>query len=285
MYFPFNKIKHSSSVRYFDAKFVLTEDKLVPYSFLKYVFIHNEDFAGGKIESEILSHELTHVKQKHSIDILFIELLLIFAWINPLLFLYRKAIQLNHEFLADEYVVKKFNDAKTYQLLLLDKSLQPNRLWLSSQFNYLLTKKRIVMMSKQASLKAAILKEIALIPIIVAAVFLFTTKVNAQDKLTILNQQQVESTQNGVSQELLKEYQDILNTYKKTLENGKESYSFNIAQGDKERLEKIFLQMSKEQQEKQMAIFVPASSMVYQELYLPKNSWSLSKTPKNMECG
>jgi bla regulator protein blaR1 len=258
----FNKIKHSSSVPYLDAKFVLTKDKLVPYSFLKYVFIHNEDFAAGKIEGEILSHELTHVKQKHSFDILFIELLLIFAWINPLLFLYRKAIQLNHEFLADEFVVKKFNDTKTYQLLLIDKALQPNRLMLSSQFNYLLTKKRIIMMSKKASFKIAILKQIALIPVIAVAGFLFTTKVIAQEKVTTLNQPQIESTQSGVSQELLKEYQDILDKYKKTLDNGKESYLLKLSQSDKERLEKIFLQMSKEQQANQMLIFYPANSLI-----------------------
>jgi bla regulator protein blaR1 len=276
----FNKIKHNSSVQYLDAKFVLTEDNLVPYSFLKYVFIHNEDFAAGKIEGEILSHELTHVKQKHSYDILFIELLLVFVWINPLLFLYRKAIQLNHEFLADESVVKKFNDAKTYQLLLIDKALQPNRLMLSSQFNYLLTKKRIIMMSKKASFKVAILKQIALIPVIIVAGFLFTTKVIAQERQTTLNQPQIESTQIGVSQELLKEYQDILDKYKETLDNGKESYSLNLSQGDKERLEKIFLQMSKEQQEKQMAVFVPASSMLLPRIVPSKEQLESFKDPK-----
>lgn len=276
----FNKIRHSKSVPYSDAKIVLTEDKLVPYSFLKFIFINNEDFVTGKIENEILSHELTHVKQKHSFDILFIELLLIFAWINPLLFLYRKAIQLNHEFLADESVVKEFNDAKNYQLLLIYKALQPNRLMLSSQFNYLQTKKRIIMMSKKGSFKAAILKQIALIPVIVATGFLFTTKVIAQDKENTLNQQQVESTRSGVSQELLKEYQDILNTYKKTLTNGKESYSLNLSQGDKERLEKIFLQMSKEQQANQMFIFVPANSEVLSRI-VPTNEQLISfKDPK-----
>jgi beta-lactamase regulating signal transducer with metallopeptidase domain len=209
-----NKIKHSSSVPYNDAKFVLTKDTPVPYSFLKYVFIHYKDFARGKIESEILSHELTHVRQKHSIDILFIELLLIFAWINPLLFLYRRAIHLNHEFLADDYVVKKFNDAKTYQLLLIGKVCQTNRLLLSSQFNYLLTKKRIVMMSKQASLRVAILKQIALLPVIVAAVFLFTTKVIAQGTETTLNQQQIELTQSGAVSSLNQQDTDFENWWK-----------------------------------------------------------------------
>ena len=137
------KIKNNSSIQYMDAKIVLTNDDQIPHSFLKYIFVHFKDFESETIEKEILTHELTHVKQKHSIDILFIELLIIFAWINPFLLLYRKAVQLNHEFLADEFVVNTFCNTQTYQLLLLEKVSKTNNLLLSSPFNYLLTKKRI----------------------------------------------------------------------------------------------------------------------------------------------
>jgi bla regulator protein BlaR1 len=257
----FYKIRNNNSVKYHDAKLILTKEDRVPHSFLNYVFVHFKDFESGTIEKEILSHELTHVKQKHSLDILFIEFLMIFAWINPLLFLYRKAVQLNHEFLADQFVVNKFCNTQTYQLLLLDKATKTNNLLLSSPFNYLLTKKRIIMMSKKASLKVAILKQLALIPVIAATGFLFTTKTVAQDTLS-LPRQKIESTQNGVSQDLLKEYQNIINKYKKTLKDGKESYNLTLAQTDRERLEKIFFQMSKEQQDVQIFVFIPNSSMV-----------------------
>lgn len=276
----FFKIKNNNSVPYFDARIVLTKDIRIPYSFMKYVFIHLKDFENGTIEKEILGHELTHVKQKHSLDILFIELLMIFAWINPLLFLYRKAIQLNHEFLADESVVNTFSDTQNYQLLLLNKARQTNKIILSSPFNYLLTKKRIIMMSKKASLKAVILKQIALIPVLAATGFLFTTKIIAQDTGRALPQQQIETTQNGVSQELLKEYQDAINKCKKTLKDGSQSYSFNLIQSDKERLEKIFLQMSKEQQSTQMVVFVPVSSMVLKKVVPTKEQLEAFKDPK-----
>lgn len=213
---------------------MLTKDKLVPHSFLKYVFVNKEDFERGTIEKEILGHELTHVKQKHSIDILFLELLMIFAWFNPILYLYRKAIKLNHEFLADESVINTISDTQTYQLLLLDKASQSNSLLLTSPFNYLLTKKRIIMMSKNASQKVAILKQIALIPLIAATGFLLTAKTIAQDISKVVQQQQIESTQNGVSQELLKEYQDVINKYKKTLRDGRQSYSLNLTQAYEE---------------------------------------------------
>lgn len=205
---------------------------------------------------------------------------MIFAWFNPILYLYRKAIKLNHEFLADESVINTFSDTQTYQLLLLDKASQSNSLLLTSPFNYLLTKKRIIMMSKNASQKVAILKQIALIPVIAATGFLLTAKTIAQDISKVVQQQQIESTQNGISQELLKEYQDVINKYKKTLRDGRQSYSLNLTQADKERLEKIFIQMSKEQQAKQMVVFIPVSSMVLKKVVPTKEQLESFKDPK-----
>jgi TonB family protein len=175
------KIKNNDSVPFQGAKVVLTKDNHVPHSFLNYFFIYKEDFENGKIEKEIFSHELAHVRQRHSLDILFIELITLVAWINPLLYLYKKAIQLNHEFLADEFVVNTITSPQDYQLLLLEKARQPNVLVLSSSFNYLQTKKRIIMMTKETSFRIAILKEIAMIPVIIITGFIFSTKVIAQD--------------------------------------------------------------------------------------------------------
>jgi bla regulator protein blaR1 len=295
----FFKIKNNSSVQYLEAKIVLTKENQVPHSFLKYVFVHFNDFKSWTIEKEILSHELAHVKQKHSIDILFIELLMIFDWINPIIFLYRKAVQLNHEFLADEFVVNTFCDSQRYQLLLLNKATQTNNLILSSPFNYLITKKRIIMMSKKASFRVTILKQIVLLPLIAVIGFSFATKITAQvmvDSKELQynedgkflsefrrisgNDLQIRSTQEGVPQELLKEYQNLINKYKRTLKDGRESYSLNLTKADKERLEKIFFQMSKEQQDKQMFVFLPNSSMVLKRLMPTKEQLESYKDPK-----
>jgi bla regulator protein blaR1 len=246
------KIKNNNSVRYYEARLLLTEDKRGPYSFLKYVFLNREDYERGTLEKAIMGHELAHVKQKHSLDILFFELLICFVWFNPLLLLYRKAIQLNHEFLADEVVIKTLGETQTYQLLLLDKARQTGSLEFSSSFNYLLTKRRIVMMNKNVSKKAAIFKQIALIPVIAAIGFLFMTKINAQD-IVKTGQKQEDFTQKGASPELISEYKSIINKYdpeliKRNWFSGQKIFSST----DKERLEEIFFQMSKEQQEKQM---------------------------------
>ena len=134
-------------------------------------------------------------------------------------------------------------------------------------------------MSKKTSLKVAILKQMALIPVIAAIGLLFTTKTVAQDR-TIIAQQHLESTQNGVSQNLLKEYQDIIDKYKKTLKDGREAFYLNMSNPDKERLENIFLQMSKEQQAKQMFVFVPKSSIVLPKIRPTKEQLESFKDPK-----
>lgn len=175
------KIRKNKKVPFQGAQLVLTDANNDPHSFLNYIFINNLDFERGVIENEIFSHELAHIRQKHSLDILFIELITIFAWVNPSLYLYRNAIQLNHEFLADDYVVETIPYKHDYQLLLLDKARKPSMFVLSSSFNYLQTKKRIIMMSKITSLRMAILKKIALIPVVVAIALLFSSKTAAQD--------------------------------------------------------------------------------------------------------
>ena len=71
---------------------------------------------------------------------------MVFAWVNPLMYFYRKAIQLNHEFLADEFVVNTFSSNESYQLILCEKGKQSNTLLLLNSFSYLQTKKRIIMM-------------------------------------------------------------------------------------------------------------------------------------------
>ncbi|HUX94172.1 MAG TPA: GldM family protein [Bacteroidales bacterium] len=176
-----SKIRKNKKVTFHGARLVLTDANHDPHSFLNYIFLNNMNFERGVIENEIFSHELAHIKQKHSLDILFIELITIFAWINPFLYLYRNSIQLNHEFLADEYVVYRYPYKHNYQLLLLDKTRKPSILVLSSSFNYLQIKKRIMMMSKITSLRMAILKKIAIIPVVVATGLLFSSRTVAQE--------------------------------------------------------------------------------------------------------
>ena len=175
------KTKSNISIDYKNATLVLLKEKVLPHTFLHYIFINETDYNTKKIEAELFLHELTHVTQKHTFDVLFIEILKTFFWFNPILIFYKKAIQLNHEFLADEKVVNSYNDIPFYQNLLLSKANENQPFYLASNLNYLLTKKRLIMMTKTTSTTRAFLKKGIIIPLLTVLVFSLCTKVVAQE--------------------------------------------------------------------------------------------------------
>jgi hypothetical protein len=185
------KIISNPSEKVQNATLILLTEKVLPHTFLHYIFINKDDYKNRKIEIELYTHELTHVNQKHTLDILLIELMKTIFWFNPLLFLYKKAIQLNHEFLADQSVVHSYNNVPFYQNLLLEKASWNNTFYLASNLNYLVTKKRLIMMTKTTSQSGALLKKLALVPILTGMIFIscseFETKVSSEKTAVYLN--------------------------------------------------------------------------------------------------
>ena len=123
----------------------------LPYTFLRYLFVPAAAYERGEVEEELFTYELTHIRQRHSLDILLIELLLCLAWFNPLLYWYRRTMQLNHEFLADEAVVSRYHDVPRYQRLLLSKLPSTPLPLLASTLLFQTTKQRLLMMTKHTS--------------------------------------------------------------------------------------------------------------------------------------
>ncbi|CCH52456.1 hypothetical protein BN8_01459 [Fibrisoma limi BUZ 3] len=124
----------------------------VPYTFLWYIFIDEAAFDRDDMDGELLTHELAHARQWHTLDVLLIELLLCIGWFNPLLWQFRKAIQLNHEFLADEAVNQTYQRISHYQTLILSRMHQPASVALTSALTFQTTKQRFMMMTKHTSL-------------------------------------------------------------------------------------------------------------------------------------
>ena len=176
-----SKAKSTTRIDYKEAQLVLVKEKTLPYTFLNTIFINEMDYHNRKIEDELYTHELIHVTQKHTLDILFIETLKVLFWFNPVFIFYKKAIQLNHEFLADEKVVQSYNNVPFYQNLLLAKANANPTYYLASNLNYSVTKKRLIMMTKTTSVTRAVLKKSMLIPVVTALLFLLCTKVVAQE--------------------------------------------------------------------------------------------------------
>ena len=182
-----SKSKSNPIVKYKNANLVLVEEKTLPHTFLNSIYINFEDYNNRNIEDELYAHELVHVSQKHTLDILCIEFLKIVFWFNPLFILYKKAIQLNHEFLADEEIVKTYNNVPFYQNLLLQKSNENQTIYLASNLNYLVTKKRLIMMTKSTSQKIALLKKATIIPVLIGLIYFFCIEIVAQEKVINVN--------------------------------------------------------------------------------------------------
>jgi bla regulator protein BlaR1 len=263
----------NKAVLYRGARLILLKDKVASHSFLNYIFISEEDYADQSLEKELITHELTHVKEKHSWDVIFIELLQSIFWFNPLFIFYKKAVQLNHEYLADDAVIKTYGDVPAYQYLLLDKAGCNNPTYLTSNFNYSITKKRLVMMTRTTNHVRTIFKKIALFPILAGALFLFSSKtITAQEKLQAKKSKSQQSaatppelltavgkmpyTEEGVSAQVLDEYNNIIKKYLYTNERGLEAFKKNTLTGEeRNRLEIIFKKMSKIQQQEVKAGF------------------------------
>lgn len=90
--------------------------KINSFSFLRFVFLHEKD-------ETVLKHELAHIQQAHSLDILLVETLLIFFWWNPILWAYRHSLRLTHEFLADKKVTATLWDKESYAKILMEQSM------------------------------------------------------------------------------------------------------------------------------------------------------------------
>jgi hypothetical protein len=166
---------------YNGATLVLMNEEVLPHTFMNTIFINKNEYERRLIEPELLTHELAHVRQKHTLDVLFVELLKTVFWFNPLLYLYKKAMQTNHEFLADDAVISQHVNIPTYQLLLLDKATPPLAYTLASSINFSTTKKRFTMMTKTTTKTRRALLQALMLPIVVLATTLLCHEVIAQE--------------------------------------------------------------------------------------------------------
>ena len=125
---------------------VLTDEPVEPFSVGRLVVMNREDCRAFPL---IRLHEQMHVRLHHAWDEVLMQVLTVLFWFHPLVWLLRKDLREQHEFQADEGVLQQGIDAKTYQLLLVRKSVGAKRLAMASGFRYCSLKKRVTMMLKK----------------------------------------------------------------------------------------------------------------------------------------
>jgi hypothetical protein len=176
-YFSIRSIRRDSQMISDGGVRIYQVDKdIIPFSFGNSIFINQHMHSQLEL-NDIIRHEFIHVKQKHTIDILWSELLCILNWYNPFVWLIRNAIRQNLEFIADNKVVENGIDRKQYQYLLLKVTGVPHYR-IAPQFNFTSLKKRIAMMNKMRSAKVHFIKFLFVLPIM--AVILLAYR-NAED--------------------------------------------------------------------------------------------------------
>ena len=162
---------------------VLIPEEMKAFSFFNYIFIGKGITATQR--EKIIQHELVHSKQKHSLDLLFFEILKIMMWFNPMIFIYQKRITLVHEYISDE-VFAKTESKETYINNLLSNFFQVENISFVNQFyKQSFIKKRITMMTKTQSKKMNQLKYLVLIPVLISMLFYTSCSDTETDKLVV----------------------------------------------------------------------------------------------------
>ena len=153
------------------VRFVSIEKNSSPFSFLNFIFLNTGQKHDPGYE-KMIRHEMEHVKQGHSFDVFLLEILTVLQWFNPFMWMLKRVVRENHEYLADKAVVGSGVNLAFYKQLLLNQAIgfQPE---LANHFNSSLIKKRIKMISKIKSSKMANLKYVIGLLTVVALVIAF----------------------------------------------------------------------------------------------------------------
>src|SRR4030042_2294445 len=126
----------------------LTDQPVNPYSFVNTIVANKDDYRNDKISPELLQHEMEHLRQFHSLDLIFLELIRIIYWFNPIFLLYNSAVRMNHEYLADSGAVHEPADIENYAENLIGFICHQKNVRLSSGLNPSLTRKRLLMLTR-----------------------------------------------------------------------------------------------------------------------------------------
>jgi TonB family protein len=189
-------IKRFGIIRYKDMYIVNMNTEYAPFSIMNLIFL-NAGLGHRNHLEKIISHERVHVRQKHTIDLMIMELMAVVHWFNPFVWLLKHAIKVNHEYLADKGVLKDGHNRLNYQRLLLNQVFGMQICTLTNNFNQSLIKRRLTMMTKSKNNHLSSLKLVFLVPVAMAfAMFFsisFSAKVMAQEENQLKQKQSQQS--------------------------------------------------------------------------------------------
>ena len=155
-----------------DVFLIITQAKGTPFSFFRYIFWNEEIDIRSASGKQILQHELTHVRQKHSVDKMLIQVMLIPGWFNPFFWLLKKEMEMIHEFIADKKAVQDGDTAALAQMLLT--AVYPkHRFDLTHPFFFSPIKRRLQMLTNHKNPRFSYIRRLVILPLLAVVIVLF----------------------------------------------------------------------------------------------------------------
>ena len=166
---------------------VLTDYTISPFCFFHYIVMSRDDYANNR--GFILTHEQEHIRLRHYIDLIILQVATIIQWFNPFVWLIGKNLKAIHEFEVDEAVLNKGIDATQYQKFLVVKAVGNRLQPFANNLNNESLKRRIIMMNQKKSNRLMMLKTLFIIPVATLAISVFAsnTNVSTMAKATTLS--------------------------------------------------------------------------------------------------
>jgi hypothetical protein len=158
------------------------DENYLASSFFSYIFWNDTKDSKSKI---IIDHELVHVKQWHSIDVVLMELMVVVKWFNPLIYLFRNSLRKTHEFIADKYVSEQLGNKYTYAQFIVNENQDDKPNLSNAMFSFV--KERLVMLNVKQSSKWGIVKYTMIIPVFASLLMLFSFNMSGYlpDNITV----------------------------------------------------------------------------------------------------
>ena len=213
------KVRRNTKQKVNQFTHVLLQNLTTPHTFFSYIFLNKQRYIQHQIPQEVFWHEETHAKQKHSFDVILIELLQVVFWFNPLLYFIKKDVKLNHEFLADRAVLNKGVPLTAYQEILLTFSTNATEPQLANALNYSSIKKRFTIMKTRTSKKAVWIKSLILLPLVAVLVYSFSEQkvVEIEAKKTAIQKKPIKQeveyvlvSNNVATERMMEEYNEFM---------------------------------------------------------------------------
>ena len=205
LYQIWNWIRKGESSTSGNINIIRVQQNISPFSFFNWIFLP-ERYTDEFENDEIINHEKVHIRQLHTVDLLISELLIVFQWFNPIVWLYRFSFKEIHEYTADSFVLKKGILVNSYQNLIMNQIFGIQFFPVGNNFNKSLIKNRIIMMTKSKSPGITNLKLLFTVPVIITLALIFSCSSNS-DNLFEPNQEvevppvNIETTSKSVTEE------------------------------------------------------------------------------------